>query len=69
MLSQYDSVVCLAVAYSVEDVIYEWRFGSGKSVEITDGMTLSQFDLLQTPSYNRTEMFKGGEGHVLTYIV
>ena len=51
----------ISVAYSTDDVVYEWRFGADTSVEIADDMRLSQFDLLHTRSYNGTAMFKGGK--------
>ena len=41
--------------------MYEWRFGADTSVEIAADMRLSQFDLLDTRSYNGTAMFKGGK--------
>ncbi|WAQ99505.1 GBRA4-like protein [Mya arenaria] len=52
-------------AYSIDDVIYEWRFGAQKSVEIAAGMTLSQFDLLQTPCFNLTSTIRGAPHSVL----
>ncbi|KAL4230964.1 Gamma-aminobutyric acid receptor subunit alpha-4 [Mactra antiquata] len=50
----------------LEDVIYEWRFGRHNSVEIASDMTLSQFDLLQTPCFNNTSNIRGGTMTVLT---
>jgi len=52
--------ISFVVAYSTDDVIYEWRFGRLNSVEIAEDMTLSQFDLLQTPCFNNTSSFRGG---------
>ncbi|KAK3576884.1 hypothetical protein CHS0354_012941 [Potamilus streckersoni] len=52
-------------AYAIEDVVYEWRFGSMNSVEISSDMRLSQFDLMSYPSYNGTDMFKGGLHSIL----
>lgn len=49
-----------AVAYSTDDVIYEWRFGRENSVEIAADMTLSQFDLLRAPCFNTTSFLRGG---------
>ncbi|KAL4230954.1 Gamma-aminobutyric acid receptor subunit alpha-4 [Mactra antiquata] len=54
------------VAYSVEDVIYEWRFGRHNSVEIAADMTLSQFDLLQTPCFNSTSIIRGATHSILS---
>ncbi|XP_052282044.1 gamma-aminobutyric acid receptor alpha-like [Dreissena polymorpha] len=65
-----DSQTChlyvASFAYSVEDVIYEWRFGRKNSVEIAADMTLSQFDILQTPCFNTTMPLRGASHSVLT---
>ena len=51
--------------YSTEDLVYEWAKGmSGKKedngVLIAENMTLSQFDLIETPTDNTTlNMNKG----------
>ncbi|KAL3880816.1 hypothetical protein ACJMK2_033023, partial [Sinanodonta woodiana] len=52
-------------AYAIDEVVYEWRFGSMNSVDISSDMRLSQFDLMRYPSYNGTEMFKGGLHSIL----
>ncbi|KAL5013033.1 hypothetical protein ScPMuIL_011584, partial [Solemya velum] len=53
-------------AYSKQDVLYEWRYGNAKAVEIHSDMTLPQFDLVRIPALNGSQLFKGAVHSILT---
>ena len=41
--------------YTTDDVIYLWKYGNDKSVEVHDGVRMSQFDLKTVSTNNHTE--------------
>ena len=58
--------------YTSDDVIYEWVKGmSGKKFDngvlIAKNMTLSQFDLIETPTDNTTLYVNKGDNTLITY--
>ena len=46
--------------YQKDDVVYVWTHGNGASIKISQGMRLSQFDLVDFPSGNGTFILAGG---------
>ncbi|XP_063224961.1 gamma-aminobutyric acid receptor alpha-like [Bacillus rossius redtenbacheri] len=49
--------------YSARDVLYRWN--GARQVAIAEDMKLSQFDLIDTPSANQTDLLKSGEYSML----
>ena len=47
--------------YGVDDVLYVWTHGAGKSIAMAPIMTLSQFDLIGFPSGNYTSEHTRGK--------
>lgn len=44
----------LSVAYTKKDVVYRWKYGDAKAVELADDLKLSQFYLLAATGSNST---------------
>ena len=40
--------------YTTADVLYLWKYGNDKSVEVQDGLMMSQFDLKTVTTNNQT---------------
>ena len=51
----------VAVGYTNQDVVYEWRFGDKRAVVASRDMALSQFDLKDMPAASSTACFKGSK--------
>ena len=50
--------VLVAVGYTTNDVVYRWN--SKRDVAIAEDMKLSQFDLIETPTANNTDVLQSG---------
>jgi len=53
-LNLYD----ITVGYTTQDVLYKWN--PARQVAIADDMKLSQFDLIDTPAANQTDVHQAG---------
>ena len=53
--------------YTTDDVIYLWKYGNEKSVEVHDGVMMSQFDLKTVTTDNHTR--RTAIGNVCIYAV
>lgn len=59
----FNKMLNIIVAYTSQDIIYRWN--SARQVAIAEDMKLSQFDLIATPSANRTDkLINDGSNHV-----
>ncbi|XP_064637702.1 gamma-aminobutyric acid receptor alpha-like isoform X2 [Lineus longissimus] len=47
--------------YTQEDIHYQWKNGPADSIEMADGMTLSQFDLMGHPARNGTFLLQDAQ--------
>ncbi|CAL1532988.1 unnamed protein product [Lymnaea stagnalis] len=52
-------------AYSIDDVVYKWRYGQKGSIELAPDLRLSQFDLVGFPLTNYTGLVRGAMHSVL----
>ncbi|XP_036354539.1 gamma-aminobutyric acid receptor alpha-like [Octopus sinensis] len=48
----------ISFGYTENEVLYKWRFGAERAVDVNAGMTLSQFDLTDMPAWNGTTVFR-----------
>eukprot|EP00106_Octopus_bimaculoides_P022677 XP_014790119.1 PREDICTED: gamma-aminobutyric acid receptor alpha-like isoform X3 [Octopus bimaculoides] len=56
----------ISFGYTENEVLYKWRFGAERAVDVNAGMTLSQFDLTDMPAWNGTTVFREGTTTVLS---